>query len=387
MSWLKWLLASMVMWALMQAHPTFAQAPDNSNPRTVEVTGHGDANAKPDAMIVSFAVDSQAPTADQCTQIHADKVRKIIDALKSKLGADANIETSDYSLNPNVTYVQSPAAAPQQPRGLWDFKADLIVYCDSLESIGTLIDAAMAAGASRLLQTGVAEIPDNAEPAPSFFWRRKHRHAMKQVAFVVLEVETQGSSAANASADGAPRVARIQKVVTDKMGDHGIVKLREFNLAQLDPNQNRFPQPAQPPPQQVQNFVAHTTVTADTPKLDLLGPVVQTGLDSGADRLNQVQFTLHNDADARKDAIEKASAEAKTKAESVSKSMGVTLGKILRISTNAQVRPQIVYGNSFSMGDRSQLHTMSAAAVSQLVPVLPHEVGFSADVTVVYEIQ
>jgi len=77
----------------------------------------------------------------------------------------------------------------------------------------------------------------------------------------------------------------------------------------------------------MQDFVAHTTVTADTPKLDLLGPVVQVGLDSGASRLNQVQFTLHSDSEARKDAIEKASAEAKAKAESVSKSMGVTLGK------------------------------------------------------------
>src|ERR1700730_15148542 len=80
-----------------------AQTPSNPNQRTVDVTGHGDANAKPDAMIISFAVDNQAPTADECTKAHAEKVRKVIDALKGKLGADSNIETSEYSLEPSTT--------------------------------------------------------------------------------------------------------------------------------------------------------------------------------------------------------------------------------------------------------------------------------------------
>ena len=343
--------------ALLHASPSRAQQIPSPNQRTVDVTGHSDVNAKPDAMIVSFGVDSQAPTAAECTRVHAEKVNKIIDALKNKLGADAKLETSDYSLNPNITYVQAPTSpVSQSPAATWDFKADLIVYSDSLEAIGTLIDAAMAAGATHLLQSGMADVRDDDEPAPSFFWRRKHRHQMKHVAYVVLEVETQGASAADATRKGAPRVDNMEKVLKQRLGDRGTIKVNHFNLTQVDPNQIHFPQPAQPPPQQVQTFVAHTTVTTDTPKLDLLGPLVQAGLDSGASRLNQVQFTLHNDSEARKAAIEKASMEAKTKAESVAKSMGVSLGKILRISTNAQVRPQIVYGNTFQMARMSEAH-------------------------------
>jgi len=35
--------------------------------------------------------------------------------------------------------------------------------------------------------------------------------------------------------------------------------------------------------QQVQNYAAHTTITAETMKLEQLGPAVQAGLDAGAD--------------------------------------------------------------------------------------------------------
>src|ERR1700692_2471000 len=115
MMWFSRLLVILTC-VLMFASIGSAQTPPSSpNQRTVDVSGHGDANAKPDAMIISFAIDNQAPTADECTRAHAGKVQKIIDALKDKLGADTKIETSDYSLNPNVTYVNAPAPEPLQP--------------------------------------------------------------------------------------------------------------------------------------------------------------------------------------------------------------------------------------------------------------------------------
>jgi uncharacterized protein YggE len=209
---------------------------------------------------------------------------------------------------------------------------------------------------------------------------------MKRMSYVVLVVEAQGANASEATSKGSPHVAQVQKVLKEMIGDHGTVKLTEFNIVQLNPNQNqRYIPPVQPPPQQqIQNYAAHTTVTAETSKMDLLGPAVQAGIDNGATRLNQVQFTLHNDTEARKEAIDKASDEAKIKADAVAKSMGVKLGKVVRISTNGAVRPQTIYGQAYqaafaaAVGNRMQ---------SADVPVLPREVGFSADVTVSYEIE
>ena len=372
--------------ALMPAGSDLAQTPPPSpNQRTVDVTGHGDANAQPDTLAISFAVETQAPTAAECTRTHADKVIRIIDALKGKLGADTKIETTEYSLNPNISYVQVPAPTAGQPmKGLWDFKAELTASSDSIDIIGPLIDTAMAAGATDLQQSGVGMFPVEEEQSPYHFWGRKHRHEMKRMAYVIIVVEVQGTSATDASNKGGPRADKVQKALKDKLGDHGTVKLTQLNIAETGQNQGYRP-PPQPTQQQVQNFAAHTTLIAESAKLDQLGPAVQAGLDSGATRLNQVQFTLHNDSDARKEAIEKASDEAKLKAEAVAKSMGVKLGKIIRITTTGIVRPQTIYGQTYqtAMATSAVAHQMQAAAV----PVLPKEVGFSADVSVSYEIE
>jgi hypothetical protein len=62
--------------------------------------------------------------------------------------------------------------------------------------------------------------------------------------------------------------------------------------------------------------------------------------------------------------------------------MGVKLGTVLRISTNAQPRPQVIYGNSL----RRQELAASMASAGRM-SVLPREVGFSADVTATYQIE
>lgn len=86
---------------------------------------------------------------------------------------------------------------------------------------------------------------------------------------------------------------------------------------------------------------------------------------AAAVRLNQVSFSLKDDSAARKEAIEKASADAKSKAETLASSMGVKLKGFLRISTNTQMRPYVVYGNHYmeatSMMQRSEVGIGSGA--------------------------
>jgi hypothetical protein len=108
---------------------------------------------------------------------------------------------------------------------------------------------------------------------------------------------------------------------------------------------------------------------------------------AGAVRLNQVSFSLKDDSAARKEAIEKASADAKSKAETLASSMGVKLKGILRLSTNAQMRPYIVYGNQYMAAGSMMRQSTSAAPIQAPMPVTPRDVGFGADVNVTYQIE
>ena len=97
---------------------------------------------------------------------------------------------------------------------------------------------------------------------------------------------------------------------------------------------------------------------------------------------------MKDDSAARKEAIEKASADAKSKAETLASSMGVKLKGILRISTNAQVRPYMVYGNQYMEAASMCVTSRGGAAPDAAqMPVAPRDVGFGADVSVTYQIE
>ena len=123
----------------------------------------------------------------------------------------------------------------------------------------------------------------------------------------------------------------------------------------------------------------------ETPKLELLGPSVAAAMKAEAVRLNQVSFSLKDDSAARKEAIEKASADAKSKAETLANSMGVKLKGILRMSTNTLIRPYVVYGNQYMSA--MSIGAPASAPEPPPMPVTPRDVGFGADVNVSYQIE
>jgi uncharacterized protein YggE len=186
-------------------------------------------------------------------------------------------------------------------------------------------------------------------------------------------------------------MSRVEAALKKQMDGQGKVIVSDFSVEQLNPQQRAAIQQYQPPPPpqpERKVYDAQVNVSAETTKLELLGPIVEAATKAGAARLNQVSFSLKDDTAARKEAIEKASDDAKSKAETLANSMGVKLKGILRISTNAQVRPYVVYGNQYMAAASMSLHRGAVAAPEAAqIPVAPRDVGFGADVNVTYQIE
>jgi uncharacterized protein YggE len=378
----------------------------NSSPRTIDVTGHGDSSAKPDMMTSSFMVTARADTADECTRKESEKSRQVIDALKAKLGDSTKITTSDFSFSPSIEYgngMPTPVAiggTPEPPpTPTWRFTGEVDVFTDSIDPIADLLDTGIAAGASTISESGVSETAEDWDPtAPPVSsgmstatgtgayrrFRRMYRMG--------LSIETTGVSASDAMRKGTALMKRVQSALRDKMSaGQGRVETGNFAVNQMNPQQEaereRY-QPPPPPQPQHKVYDAQVTITVETPKLELLGPSVAAAMKSEDVRLNQVSFSLKDDSAARKEAIEKASADAKSKADTLASSMGVKLKGILRISTNAQFRPYVVYGNQYMGAAAMSLGSVAApAAVQAPMPVTPRDVGFGADVNVTYQIE
>jgi uncharacterized protein YggE len=377
-------------------------------PKTIDVTGHGESSAKPDLMTLSFTVTSHSDSADECTRKEAEISQRVVDALKAKLGDSAKVTTSDFSFNPSIEYGGMATPTPtvmhaEEPPATWEFKADLNVFSSSMGPLGDLIQTGLAAGASSAGQAGVGQMPDDADEtspvatdpigiassshsAAGYGYRRR-----PPAYFVGLTVVSEAASPGDCVRRGNAIVNRVEAALKKQMGAQGKVIVADFSVDQINPQQRRgIPQYQQPPQPQRKVYDAQVTVSAETPKLELLGPVVEDAMKAGAARLNQVSFTLKDDSAARKEAIEKASADAKSKAETLASSMGVKMKGILRISTNAQARPYVVYGNQYTaaMASWSSMHrTQVAAPESAEMPVTPRDVSFSADVNVTYQIE
>jgi hypothetical protein len=124
-------------------------------------------------------------------------------------------------------------------------------------------------------------------------------------------------------------------------------------------------------------YRAGNTIEVTVDDLKLLGPVIDAGVGSGANRLDGVSFALKNDLPERTQALAAAVEEARTKAEAIARALGAKLGKVVEVNesgVHVLAREQNFAG----------VRTMAAEAVS--TPVEPGEVRVRASVTAVYEL-
>lgn len=115
--------------------------------RTIEVSGSGEAHATPDVAFLNLAIETHAPTAQECASRNAALAQKVVDALKAKLGDKGKIWTGGYSLFPEYNQ-PSPGEKP----AIVGYRAEnsITVETGQLDVLGSLIDTAISAGANRI---------------------------------------------------------------------------------------------------------------------------------------------------------------------------------------------------------------------------------------------
>ena len=110
----------------------------------VTVAGETSMKAQPDAATVVLSVITQSPQALNAQQDNARKSEAVIQALKASAGADPEIKTSDYSLQPRYDYRYN-----KLPKIIgYEARNSVMVTMGDLTKVGAVIDAASRAGAN-----------------------------------------------------------------------------------------------------------------------------------------------------------------------------------------------------------------------------------------------
>jgi uncharacterized protein YggE len=115
-------------------------------PTTLDVSAVGEAKAEPDTATLTLAAQSVAPRASDAVAANAARMAAVLAALRRAGVAAHDLQTSGFSLEAQYAYEQG------QPPRLTGYQAssELTVTVRDFTSLGPLIDAAVAAGATSI---------------------------------------------------------------------------------------------------------------------------------------------------------------------------------------------------------------------------------------------
>ena len=123
-----------------------AQQPGTPDVPQLVVAGYGQIAVPPDRATIDVAVETRAATAAAAASRNARRVRDVLDTLRARGVAAGDVATVAYAVQPEYT-----SSGRGQPT-LRGYVANNVVRVETvaMDQVGTLIDAALAAGADRI---------------------------------------------------------------------------------------------------------------------------------------------------------------------------------------------------------------------------------------------
>jgi uncharacterized protein len=146
----KTLLAALLLGAASLPTATYAQQ-SPSITQTIagarlDISATGEVTRVPDIAIISAGVVSRSATATGALQDAADRMQRVLAALKRAGVEDRDVQTSNISLNPEYRYVEN------QPPQLTGYTAanQLTIRFRDIRNSGKILDALVGQGANQI---------------------------------------------------------------------------------------------------------------------------------------------------------------------------------------------------------------------------------------------
>jgi uncharacterized protein YggE len=182
-----------------------------------------------------------------------------------------------------------------------------------------------------------------------------------------IGVVTQARNAPDAAKENAEKLARVLSAVKKLLGKGDEVKTASYSL---NPTY-RYPQGGKP---EIVGYTATNVLHVQTGNLDNVSKLIDAAMQSGANTIQRLLFTLKDEQNAQIQALRLASTKAKTKAEEMANALGLKIVKILAVTESERgVKP--------IMAPQPRMTQMDAAATPTPVEAGTIEVRSSVSLT------
>jgi uncharacterized protein YggE len=162
-------LAVLVLTALSACSPALAQSPPHPAPvhetpegGTLQVSGQAQVQIPAERVTISFSMETESPSAREASALNAERMEEVLEALRRVGGEDTEVETFGYTLTPEYRRPTQNNPAGQTISG-YRVRNNIRATLDEVEKAGELLDAAISAGANRVL--GLAFSAKDIRPA------------------------------------------------------------------------------------------------------------------------------------------------------------------------------------------------------------------------------
>ena len=184
-------------------------------------------------------------------------------------------------------------------------------------------------------------------------------------ATIEIAVVTQSTNAGAAAAQNSKQTDAVLEDLRKVLGSAGEIKTNGYSLT---PN---YQYAKLGEPGTIVGYTANNVVQVTSNDLSLLGKLIDAATQSGANRIQNLQFKLKNDRSARAQALREAATQARVQAEAIAAGLGVKLVRVLSADGGAAPgRPVRMF-----------------AAATPATPVETGNINVTASVTLRMEVQ
>lgn len=138
-----------ILFAAMLLVPATLAAQEQPQPRTITVNAQGTIEREPEEGIVLLAVESEAETARAAADANAERMTRLMAALRSAGVPERNIRTISYELHPEYSRQTEQSREPPRIAGYRAINM-VQVTVDTVSRMGGIIDTAIGSGANRV---------------------------------------------------------------------------------------------------------------------------------------------------------------------------------------------------------------------------------------------
>ncbi len=120
-------------------------SPAWADPRTITISGQGEAKAAPDEALLSAGVTTDARSAAAALAANTRAMNGVFETLRKAGVADKDMQTSGFSVQPQYSNDRSP----QRITG-YEVSNNVSVTVENLASLGATLDALVSSGANNI---------------------------------------------------------------------------------------------------------------------------------------------------------------------------------------------------------------------------------------------